>query len=61
LFIINLLQVNPDHYIPDVRAKLLLYHSNNEIDTLCMDGYGILYNGVSYYVDDKLMAFIDEN
>lgn len=47
-------------YSPDVRAKLLIYHNNNTIDTLCMDGWRILLNQELYIMDEKLLKMIEE-
>ena len=57
--IISNLQKDTSNYRPDVRAKLLIYHKNNSIDTLCMSLVGILLNGESYFVDKRLIKLIE--
>jgi hypothetical protein len=44
---------------PDVRAKLLIYHQNNEIDTLCMDFGRIMLNDKAYIFDEKLLGMAE--
>jgi hypothetical protein len=58
--IISNLQKDTSNYRPDTRAKLLIYHKNNSIDTLCMSLVGILLNGESYLVDKRLIEIVDE-
>lgn len=43
----------------DVRAKMLIYHKNNLVDTLCMSKYEILYNGESYKINKNLLELIE--
>jgi hypothetical protein len=45
----------------DVRTRLLIYHSNNNIDTLCMDDMTngcLLLNGELYFRDERLVKLI---
>jgi hypothetical protein len=58
--IIHNLQKDTADYRPDARAKLLIYHKNNSIDTLCMSLVGILLNGESYLVDERLIELIED-
>jgi hypothetical protein len=44
---------------PDVRGKLLIYHQNNEIDTLCMDFGRIMLNDKAYIFDEKLLEMVE--
>jgi hypothetical protein len=49
---------------PDVRVKLVIYHLNNNTDTLCMDNLcmengRILLNGELYIFDKRLVEFIE--
>jgi hypothetical protein len=48
------------NYSPDVRAKLLIYHNNNTIDTLCMDGWRIMLNQELYIMDERLLKMIEK-
>jgi hypothetical protein len=61
--IINTLQKDTVKYDfdnePDVRAKLLIYHKNKSIDTLCMDNGRIMLNGELCIFDKKLMEKIE--
>ena len=57
--IIHNLQKDTSNYRPDVRAKLLIYHKNCSIDTLCMSLVGILVNEESYLVDKELVEIIE--
>ena len=45
--------------IPDVRAKLLIYHQYNTIDTLCLDNGCIMLNGELYIFDEKLLEIVE--
>jgi hypothetical protein len=49
------------HKDPDVRAKLLIYHQNNEIDILCMDKFCIMMNGKLYIFDEKLREIVENS
>jgi hypothetical protein len=62
--IINNLQQDTSNYDfnndPDVRAKLLICHKNNSIDTLCMDNGRIMLNGELYIFDKRFLEIVDE-
>jgi hypothetical protein len=47
------------HKYPDVRAKLLIYHQNNDVDTLCMDKFCITVNDKLYIFDEKLLEIVE--
>jgi len=62
--IINNLQRDISEYnydkSPDVRAKLLIFHTNNTTDTLCMGNRDcIMLNGKLYLFDYKLMKIVE--
>jgi hypothetical protein len=48
------------NYSPDVRAKLLVYHENNILDTLCMDSRRIMLNQELYIMDERLLKMIEK-
>jgi hypothetical protein len=62
--IISILQKDTFNYDfnnePDVRAKLLIYHQNNKIDSLCMDNGRIMLNG-ELYLSNKRLAKLVKN
>jgi len=64
MHIIDNLQVDTTTYnldkVPDVRAKLLIYHTNNKTDTLCMGRDCIMLNNKLYFFDDKFIKFIEK-
>ena len=50
-----------ENYIPDVRAKLLIFYSDGSIDTLCLSDLGMTFNGKSLLVDQDIKQFVDKH
>lgn len=48
-------------YFPDVRAKILIHHDNDKIDTLCMSDLGMVYNGIPMLLDPKIKQFVESH
>lgn len=48
-------------YIPDVRAKVLIYKNDNRVDTLWLSNLGMVYNGVLMQVNPKIVEFIESH
>jgi hypothetical protein len=44
---------------PDVRSKLLIYHQNGLMDTLCMDSGQIMMNERIYIYDERLRRMVE--
>ena len=55
------LELDPTGYVPDVRAKLLMFYSDGKVDTLCMSDLGIVYKGQSYKMNEKIKSFVNQN
>lgn len=49
----------PSDYLPDVRAKLLIYYDNNTIDTVCMSYLGVLINEIPFELDNELIKIVE--
>ena len=56
---LDTLTKDDEGYVPDVRAKILVYRSDNGIDTLCMSDLGMVYNGVSMLINSKILEFVE--
>ena len=48
------LEVDPEGYTPDVRAKVLLFYKH-KVDTLCLSKLGILLNGKPMQANKELV------
>jgi hypothetical protein len=56
---LNELEEDPDGYLPDVRAKIIIHYTNETKDTLCLSDLGIIFNGKSMIVHDDLKNFVE--
>jgi hypothetical protein len=56
---ISNLEIDTSNYQPDVRAKLLLFHNDNTVDTVCMSDIGVVINGKSFKANSALVKIIE--
>ena len=54
------LKIDKDNYIPDVRAKAIIYFSDGQKDTLCISSLGVLFNRKSMLQSTQIVKFIGE-
>ncbi|WP_234860018.1 hypothetical protein [Mariniradius sediminis] len=57
---ISNLEIDTSNYQADVRAKLLFFHDDNTVDTVCMSSIGVVLNGKSYKPDSAFVKIIEE-
>lgn len=55
--LISKLTPDPEEYMPDVRAKLLLFYEH-KVDTLCLSRLGATLNGKPMIVNDQLVELV---
>ncbi len=55
---LNEMTQDEEGYEPDVRAKILIYRNNGNIDTLCMSELGMVFNGKPMLIHSKLLEFV---
>lgn len=58
--IINALERDTIGHSIDVRGKVFVFYSNNQIDTLCINKYLISINGKNYINNKLLMELIEK-
>lgn len=56
--IIDNLQKDPQNYLPDVRALLLVFYSNSACDTIALSNLGVEKNGKSFLQNIELVEFV---
>lgn len=56
---ISNLEIDTSNYQPDVRAKLLFFHDDNTVDTVCMSSIGVVINGKSFKANSHLVKIIE--
>lgn len=56
--ILDSLEPDKENYQPDIRAKIIIHHSDHKIDTVCMSDIGILVNGKSFLKNEALVDFV---
>jgi hypothetical protein len=60
MLILNNMKRSDDGYKPDVRGKIIITHSNNTIDTLCVGVKVLNYKNVIYQTPQDLLRFIQQ-
>lgn len=56
---ISNLEIDTSNYQSDVRAKLLLFHDDNTVDTVCMSDIGVVISGKSFKANSALVKIIE--
>ena len=58
--ILNTLKKAEDGYKPDVRGQILITHTSNIVDTLCVGVKVLNYKGITYETPQELLRFIQQ-